>query len=78
MYKRAGRWAYRVDAGTDPKTGKRRQVLRQGLKTRREALRERWGSAVHAACGGSDAAEWTRRSGGRAGCRSEYRAAVRR
>ncbi len=39
IYKRAGRWAYRVDAGTDPETGKRRQVLRQGFKTRREAER---------------------------------------
>jgi integrase len=31
------RWSYRVDLGPDPATGKRRQVAKQGFRTRKEA-----------------------------------------
>ena len=37
VYKRSGSWAFRVDAGFHPETGKRRQVLRQGFATKKEA-----------------------------------------
>lgn len=37
MFKKNGRWAFRVDAGVNPETGKRRQMLRQGFATKREA-----------------------------------------
>ena len=37
VYKRSGTWAFRVDAGFHPETGKRRQVLRQGFATKKEA-----------------------------------------
>jgi len=37
IFKKDDRWAYRVDAGVSPETGKRRQMLRQGFKTKREA-----------------------------------------
>ena len=30
-------WGYRVDLGPDPATGKRRQVSKQGFRTKREA-----------------------------------------
>ncbi len=32
-----GGWGYRVDAGADPDTGRRRQVSKQGFATKREA-----------------------------------------
>ncbi|MEM1335528.1 MAG: tyrosine-type recombinase/integrase [Actinomycetota bacterium] len=35
--KRHGSWGFRVDAGVDPETGARRQIRRQGFRTRREA-----------------------------------------
>lgn len=37
VYKRSGSWAFRVDAGVHPESGKRRQVLRQGFATKKEA-----------------------------------------
>ncbi|MEM8620171.1 MAG: site-specific integrase [Actinomycetota bacterium] len=37
VFRKNGRWAFRVDAGVNPETGKRRQMLRQGFKTQREA-----------------------------------------
>ncbi len=37
IFKRHGGYAFRVDAGLDPGTGKRKQVLRQGFRTKREA-----------------------------------------
>jgi hypothetical protein len=37
IFKKNDRWAFRVDAGVDASTGKRRQMLRQGFKTKREA-----------------------------------------
>jgi integrase len=37
VYKRSGGWAFRVDAGFHPETGKRRQVLRQGFPTKKAA-----------------------------------------
>ena len=37
VFRRNGGWAYRVDAGFQPDTGKRRQMLRQGFGTRKEA-----------------------------------------
>ena len=37
IFKRSGGWAFRVDAGYQPGTGKRRQLLRQGFRTRKEA-----------------------------------------
>ena len=37
VYKRSGTWAFRVDAGFHPESGKRRQVLRQGFATKKEA-----------------------------------------
>jgi integrase len=37
IYKRQGGYAYRVDLGPDPATGKRRQAQRQGFRTKREA-----------------------------------------
>lgn len=36
-FKKDGKWAFRCDIGPDPATGKRRQVLRQGFRTRKEA-----------------------------------------
>lgn len=30
-------WGYRVDLGPDPATGRRRQVSKQGFRTKREA-----------------------------------------
>ncbi|MEY2451482.1 MAG: hypothetical protein QOD92_1056 [Acidimicrobiaceae bacterium] len=35
-----GLWGFVVDAGTDPKSGKRRQVRRRGFKTKTDALAE--------------------------------------
>ena len=32
-----GSWSFTVDAGTDPRTGKRRQITRSGFKTKAEA-----------------------------------------
>ena len=37
VYRKAGGWAFRVDAGFHPETGKRRQVLRQGFATKKAA-----------------------------------------
>ena len=37
IFKKNDRWAFRVDAGISAETGKRRQMLRQGFKTKREA-----------------------------------------
>ena len=37
IFKRQGGYGYRVDLGPDPATGKRRQVQRQGFRTKREA-----------------------------------------
>jgi integrase len=37
VYKRSGGWAYRVDAGQDPGTGRRNQMSKQGFRTKREA-----------------------------------------
>jgi hypothetical protein len=34
-YKKGKGWAFRVDLGPDPTTGKRRQVLRQGYPTKK-------------------------------------------
>lgn len=33
----AGTWAFRVDIGTDPRTGKRRQKSRQGFQRKKDA-----------------------------------------
>jgi integrase len=35
--KRNGAWGFRVDAGLDPETGSRRQIRRQGFRTKRQA-----------------------------------------
>ncbi len=37
VFKRHGGYGFRVDLGPDPATGRRRQVLRQGFRTKREA-----------------------------------------
>ena len=37
VYKRQGGWAYKIDAGFHPETGKRRQATRQGFRTKRQA-----------------------------------------
>jgi len=37
IFRKNDRWAFRVDAGVNAETGKRRQMLRQGFKTKREA-----------------------------------------
>ncbi len=37
VFKRSGGWAFRIDAGFHPETGKRRQVLRQGFSTKKRA-----------------------------------------
>ncbi len=48
VFRRSGGWAYRVDAGFNPESGKRRQTLKQGFATKKaaedaldEALRDR-------------------------------------
>ena len=33
----AGTWAFRIDIGTDPRTGKRRQKSRQGFQRKKDA-----------------------------------------
>jgi hypothetical protein len=45
-----GSWAFTIDAGTDPTTGKRKQIVRSGFRTRDEAEEEMTGllSAVNA------------------------------
>ncbi len=48
MIKRHGGYGFRADLGPDPATGKRRQLNRQGFRTRREAeaaLEEALGAA---------------------------------
>ena len=52
VYKRSGGWADRVDIGVDPETGKRRQALRQGFGTKREAEKA-LDAVVHSAETGS-------------------------
>lgn len=37
VFKRSGGWAYKVDTGFHPETGKRRQKVKQGFRTKREA-----------------------------------------
>jgi integrase len=37
VYRRSGSWAFRVDAGFHPESGKRRQILRQGFATKKQA-----------------------------------------
>lgn len=37
VFKRHGGWGFKVEAGLDPETGKRRQIKRQGFRTKREA-----------------------------------------
>jgi hypothetical protein len=37
IFRKDGRWAFRVDAGFHADSGKRRQVLRQGFATKRAA-----------------------------------------
>jgi integrase len=37
VYKRQGGWAYKIDAGFHPETGKRRQATKQGFRTKRQA-----------------------------------------
>lgn len=37
VFKRSGGWAFKVDTGFHPETGKRRQSLRQGFRTKRQA-----------------------------------------
>jgi integrase len=38
--KQHGSWAFTIDAGTDPTTGKRKQIVRSGYRTRDEAEEE--------------------------------------
>ena len=33
-------WSFRIDAGTDPRTGKRKQIYRSGFSSKKEALEE--------------------------------------
>lgn len=37
VFKRSGAWAFKVDTGFHPETGKRRQKVKQGFRTKREA-----------------------------------------
>ncbi len=37
VFRKANSWAFRVDAGFQPGTGKRRQMLKQGFRTKKEA-----------------------------------------
>ena len=37
MFERHGGWGYKVGAGLHPETGQRRQIERQGFRTKREA-----------------------------------------
>lgn len=37
VFKRSGGWAFKVDTGFHPESGKRRQSLKQGFRTKREA-----------------------------------------
>lgn len=38
MYRRSGGWAFRVDVAPDPESGRRRQVSRQGFRTKGQAI----------------------------------------
>lgn len=38
VFRKAGGWAFRVDTGFQPGTGKRRQMLRQGFPTKKAAV----------------------------------------
>ncbi len=38
VYRRSGGWAFRVDLGPDPETGRRRQRSRQGFRTKADAV----------------------------------------
>src|SRR6056297_3636207 len=37
VFKRHGGWGFKVEAGLNPDTGKRRQIRRQGFRTKKEA-----------------------------------------
>jgi integrase len=37
VFKRNGKWAFRVDGGFNPQTGRRRQISRQGFDTKKDA-----------------------------------------
>ena len=37
VFKRSGGWAFKVDTGFHPESGKRRQLVKQGFRTKREA-----------------------------------------
>ncbi len=37
VFRRSGGWAYKVDTGFHPETGKRRQSVKQGFRTKRQA-----------------------------------------
>ena len=37
VFRRSGGWAFRIDAGLDPATGKRRQLSKQGFRNKRAA-----------------------------------------
>ncbi len=37
VFTKSNGWAFRIDAGVNPETGKRRQILRQGFTTKRAA-----------------------------------------
>lgn len=37
VFKRSGGWAFKVDTGFHPESGKRRQTLKQGFRTKRQA-----------------------------------------
>ena len=38
MSRRSGGWCFRLDAGVDAATGRRRQISRQGFATKRETV----------------------------------------
>lgn len=61
VFRRPTGWAYRVDLGPDPVTGKRRQRQRGGFRTKRlaeDALALERGRVVRGAYG-SAATRWT-------------------
>jgi Arm DNA-binding domain len=37
VFKRSGGWAFKVDTGFHPESGKRRQLVKQGYRTKRAA-----------------------------------------
>lgn len=38
MYRRSGGWAFRIDVASNPESGRRQQVSRQGFRTRAQAM----------------------------------------